>query len=81
MTNDGKYYVAVFYPITTALLPTDPNTVLAGQSYDDWSKTYTTYLANLVQALNGLNPAAYTPDLTVIQELISSINVDDKTLE
>jgi putative hemolysin len=75
LTNDGQYYVAVFGPAMTALLPTDPTAAMGGQSYDEWAKNYETYLADLVAQLNGLLPAAYTPDLTLIDELVKSIEV------
>jgi putative hemolysin len=75
LTNDGQYYVAVFYPITTTLLPTDANAALGGQSYDEWVKNYETYLTDLIAQLNGLLSAAYTPDLTLVEELAKSIEI------
>lgn len=80
LTNDGKYYVTVFYPVTTKLLPTDTKTALGGASYEDWSKNYQQYLDQLVKDLNSLNPAAFTPNLTLIEQLIQSISVSDNTL-
>lgn len=81
LTNDGKYYVTVFFPVTTALLPTDPTAALGGASYDEWAKNYIAYLTQLVKDLNGLHPAAYTPNLTLLQELVKSIEVSDTTLQ
>lgn len=80
LTTDGKYYITVYHPVTTALLPTDANTALGGKSYDEWAKDYQAYLDKLVADLNGLNPAAYTPNLTLIENLIQSISVTDQTL-
>lgn len=81
LTNDGKYYVTVYFPVTTALLPTDPTAALGGQSYDAWSKNYVAYLTQLVKDLNGLHPAAYTPNLTLLEDLVKSIEVSDTTLQ
>lgn len=81
LTNDGKYYIAVFYPVTTALLPTDPNAAMGGKSYEEWAKDYDAYLTKLVQDMNGLIDAAYTPDLSLIQDMVKSINVSDTTLQ
>lgn len=81
LTLDGKYYVTVFYPITTALLPADVDTALGGKSYDDWVKGYDEYLANLVSGLDGLVPAAHTPNLSLIQGLVKSVKVSDTTLQ
>lgn len=80
LTNDGKYYVAVFYPVTTALLPTDPEAAMGGKSYDEWAKEYEAYLNNLVKEMDGLVDAAYSPDLVLIYEMVKSINVSDTTL-
>jgi hypothetical protein len=81
LTKDGKYYVAVFYPVTTTLLPTDPEAAMGGKSYDDWAKEYEAYLDKLVQEMNGLNDAAYAPDLVLIQDMVKSIRVEDTTLQ
>jgi hypothetical protein len=79
LTNDGKYYVSVFHPISTTLLPATP--AMSGPQYDEFAKNYETYLTTLTAQLNELIPAAYTPDLTLLQELVKSIAVGDKTLE
>ncbi|RIK14673.1 MAG: hypothetical protein DCC52_19425, partial [Chloroflexi bacterium] len=81
LTGDAKYYVAVFYPLNTTLLPKRAEDAFGNQSYDEWAKNYDTYLKNLVSAMNGLNDAAYAPDLVLIQDLIKSINVGDTTLQ
>lgn len=81
LTTDGKYYISVFHPITTALLPTDSEAAMGGQSDEEWSKNYETYLANLVNAMDVLVPAAYTPNPTLIEEMLKSINVSDTTLQ
>ena len=73
LTNDGQYYVSVFYPVTTALLPA--TSTMDGPTYDAWAKNYETYLADLTAQLNGLLPAAYTPDLTLVQELVKSVEI------
>lgn len=80
LTGDGKYYVTVFYPVTTKLLPTDYKTALGGMSDDEWGKQYPQYLDKLVKDLDGLNPAAYTPNLMLIEQMIESISVSDATL-
>ena len=45
------------------------------QTYDEFAKNYEKYLADLVAQLDGLLPAAYTPDLTLIDELVKSIEI------
>jgi putative hemolysin len=79
LTNDGKYYVAVYYPVTTTLLPTDGS--MSEQEYEEFFKNYETYLTTLTAQLNELLSAAYVPDLTLIKELVRSIEVGNKMLE
>jgi putative hemolysin len=74
LTNDGQYVVVVLSPVTTALLPAQAN--MDGPTYDEFAKNYETYLTDLVAQLDGLLPAAYTPDLTLIEELVKSIEID-----
>jgi putative hemolysin len=73
LTNDGQYYVAAFYPISTTLLPATSE--MDGPTYDAWAKNYEAYLTDLTAQLNGLLPAAYTPDLTLIDGLAKSIEI------
>jgi hypothetical protein len=79
LTNDGKYYVSVFHPVSTTLLPA--TAAMSGPQYEEFAKNYETYLTTLTAQLDELIPAAYAPDLTLIQELVKSIEVGDKTLE
>lgn len=81
LTSDAKYYVAVFFPITTALLPEDYRTALGSMTDDEWAKQYTHYLEQLVKDLDGLNPAGFTPDALLLEELVKSIHVSETTLE
>lgn len=81
LTNDGKYLVTAFWPVTTALLPKDTNAGLGGQSYEAWAQNYTTYLSQLTGQLNALLPAAFTPNLNALDALVTSIEVSDQTLE
>jgi putative hemolysin len=73
LTNDGQYVVVVFSPAATALLPTEAN--LDGAAYDEFAKNYETYLTDLVAQLDGLLPAAFTPDLTLLDGLVTSIEI------
>jgi putative hemolysin len=73
LTNDGQYYVVVYHPVTTALLPAEAN--MDSAAYDEFAKNYEQFLADLVAQLNALVPAAYTPNLMLIDELVKSIEV------
>jgi hypothetical protein len=72
-TADGAYYVAVFFPLTTAVLP---DTI----EVDDWETfhaNYDTYLAETTTLLDQLLPAEFTPDLTLLDAVIISLGVED----
>jgi hypothetical protein len=79
LTNDGQYYVAVYQPVTTALLPDQAN--MDSAAYDEFAKNYNKFVADLVGQLDGLLPAAYTPDLTLIDELVKSIEIGPQVLD
>jgi hypothetical protein len=72
LTNDGKYYVAAFFPVTTDVLP-DTTQV------DDWeafSLNYSTYVAETKAALSELSPSDFLPDLTLLDAIVTSLQVE-----
>lgn len=48
---------------------------LAGQTYDAFAQQYSAYLARTTQALNAQAPAAYTPDLSLLDGLLRTLRV------
>lgn len=72
LTDDGQYYVAVFFPVTTAVLP---DTV----QVDDWeafSINYSAYVAETKATLNDLTALDFTPDLTLLDTVVTSLRVE-----
>ena len=72
LTDDGQYYVAAFFPVTTAVLS---DTV----KVDDWesfSVNYSTYLAETKAVLNDLTPLDFTPDFTLLDAVVASLRVE-----
>jgi hypothetical protein len=72
LTDDGGYYVAAFFPVTTAVLP---DTV----QVDDWEAfniNYATYVAETKAMLNDLSPLDYTPDFTLLDAVVTSLQVE-----
>jgi hypothetical protein len=70
MTDDGQYYVAAFFPVTTAALP---------DTVDDWEAfgaNYPAYVAETKAVLNGLTAPDFTPHLTLVDELVASLRVE-----
>ncbi len=78
LTNDGQYYVAAFYPVTTTLLPAQ--VALNGEEYNQFAQNYESYLTTLTAQLDGLIDAGYIPDLRLIDDLAKSIAIGETTL-
>lgn len=73
ITLDGKYYVSLFWNIGSPALPEDRN--ISGAEYDAFAKEYETYLNNIVTVLNALPPAAFNPNLSLLENMARSLNV------
>lgn len=74
-TNDGRYLVAFFYPVTS---PTLPNTA-ADVSAEEMSRVdsdITGYLAEKNAELNALPPEDFDPDLTTLDALVGSLEIE-----
>jgi hypothetical protein len=72
LTDDGQYYVAAFFPVKTAVLP---DTV----QVDDWEAfniNYPTYVAETKAMLNDLTPLDFTPGLTLLDTVVTSLQVE-----
>ena len=76
LTSDGQHYVSLFWPVDTSSLPNTDEEALGGQSYEAWAQQYDAYLARTVQTLNGLPPDAFTPDLTLLDEMLETLTID-----
>jgi hypothetical protein len=74
LSSDGKYYVTAFYPIRTDKLPNAYKDVEI-KDFDAWAKQYEQYLKDTDAMLNGLGPEAFVPDLILLDQLITSLQV------
>jgi len=75
LTDDGAYYVAAFFPVTTSVLPESPGSV----SSEDWGEMVTrfdAYMAETAATIDKLLPAEFTPDLTLLDAVVASLRVD-----
>jgi hypothetical protein len=72
LTDDGDYYVAAFFPVTTADLPDTAQV-------DDWDAfniNYPTYVAETEAMINDLSPLDFTPNLTLLDDVVTSLQVE-----
>jgi hypothetical protein len=69
LTSDGRYYVAAVLPVTHPALPADSTG--DGLVLDD----YTSYLAQTIDMLEQQPADSFTPGLSVLDALVSSIEL------
>ena len=73
LTSDGKYYVAAVLPVNHPSLPADENAT--DNVPLEFSSDYPTYLGNVINSLNTAAANTYTPDLTQLDAMMSSIEI------
>jgi hypothetical protein len=73
LTNDGRYYVAVILPVHHADLPPDSSvTSIEPATYTD---DYPAYLENIINMLNPQPADSFSPNLTALDAMISSLEI------
>jgi hypothetical protein len=71
-TADGVYYVAAFFPLTTAVLPD----TIEVDNWESFHANYDTYLSETTSVLDQLSPTEFTPDLTLLDAVVTSLRVE-----
>lgn len=74
LTADGRYYIALFYPISTWALPDNSDT-LAPEEVTRITADYQAYRKQVQKNLNRLNPADFTPDLSNLDAMVASLEI------
>lgn len=72
ISDDGAYYVAAFFPLTTAVLPD----TIQVEDWEAFHTNYDTYLLETTAVLDQLSPAEFTPDLILLDAVITSLRVE-----
>jgi hypothetical protein len=73
LTNDGKYYVAAILPVNHPNLPVD--TKLTGGEPVEFYDDFPTYVKNVANSLNIKAASSFTPELTQLEVMMTSIEV------
>lgn len=73
LTSDGKYYVAAVLPVNHPSLPADGT--ITGNEPAEFTSDFPTYLANVANSLNPQAANTFTPDLTQLDAMMSSLEV------
>lgn len=74
LTSDGKYYVAAVLPASHPSLPADAK--VNGNEPPEFTSDYPTYVANVAKALNPQAANTFTPDLTQLDAMMSSLKIE-----
>ncbi len=74
LTNDGRYYISAVLPITNVNLPYDGSTEMGDwQTFQD---NWDTYINDTVHWLNDQVPANFTPNLSMLDQMMASFKID-----
>ena len=72
LTDDGQFYVSAIFPVSHPSLPAD-GTEIPGGDFEAFANNYETYINDIALELDGYNPASFTPDLSLLDGLITSL--------
>ena len=75
LTSDGKYWVSAILPISNPILPVDGTNPPNGQSWDDFGNNFAKYVADITTQLNAQPPKNYSPTITMLDALVTSIRI------
>jgi hypothetical protein len=70
-TDDGAYYVAAFFPLTTTALPD----TIEVEDWEAFHANYDTYLLETTAVLDQLPLTEFAPDLTLLDAVVTSLRV------
>ena len=75
LTTDGQYWVSAILPINHVILPETADPPPGGMTWDQFSANYDVYLPGMVTQLEAQLPDSFTPTLTALDALVSSISI------
>jgi len=74
LTSDGRFYISANLPLTHFGLPFDGATVMG--DYMTFHENWDTYIADTVTWLNVQDPANFFPDITKLDEMMASFEIN-----
>jgi len=75
MTSDTTYMITIILPVSNPMLPESSDNIPGGQTWEQFSNNFTAYLTDLKTQVNGLDPKAFTPTLSMLDTLAASIAI------
>lgn len=74
LTDDGRYWIALYYPVNASVLPKTDQDSPEMKDYDAFEKHFGVYLKKTVRSLED-RKTVYTPDLAKLDSLVRSIEI------
>ena len=74
-TNDGKYLVSFWYPVSTSQLPESAGEV-SQEDLDAFNSDTQAYMTSKAEMLNSLPTSDWGPDLAILDDLVGSLQID-----
>jgi hypothetical protein len=79
LSKDGRYRISVMFPVHTALLPDDADSLdrdTFAQATSDDDEVFNAYAQPIINTINSAAPAAFTPCLDAIDALFETMTFD-----
>jgi hypothetical protein len=74
LTENGQFYISFKWPVSTNRLPDTAEAASdAASEQASNSDSYETYVEATKETLNDLPPAAWSPDLVLLDDMIASL--------
>jgi hypothetical protein len=75
LTDDGQYYMALYYPVSASVLPDSYEEVSLPVDYEEFANNFDSYLQETTQALNDSAPNQFSPNLSSLDALVESLAI------
>jgi hypothetical protein len=75
LTSDGLYWVSAILPVNHVILPETADPPPGGMTWEQFSANYEVYIADMITQLEAQTPGSFSPTLTALDELVSSISI------
>lgn len=81
ITDDGNYYISARFPIDAGDVLPEPLDIDAfdlSEQGEEWGEALVNYHLEFTAALNDLEVDGYTPDLSLLDEMVMSIEIESE---
>lgn len=76
VTNDGDYWISAIFPVAASILPDTVDYNDPDFDYAAFVENYDSYKVQMVDDLNALEAAIFTPDLDALDAVVQSLLVE-----